>query len=50
MGKEGEKSRRPEELIEICNGPGVVAHAFNLSTREAEADRFLSLRPDWSTE
>jgi hypothetical protein len=27
----------------------VVAHAFNLSTREAEAGRFLSSRPAWST-
>jgi hypothetical protein len=30
--------------------PGVVAHAFNLSTWEAEAGEFLSLRPAWSTE
>jgi hypothetical protein len=30
--------------------PGVVAHAFNLSTREAEAGGFLSPRPAWSTE
>jgi hypothetical protein len=28
----------------------VVAHAFNPSTWEADAGRFLSLRPAWSTE
>jgi hypothetical protein len=28
----------------------VVAHAFNPSTREAEAGGFLSLRPSWSAE
>jgi hypothetical protein len=32
------------------NQPGVVAHAFNPSTREAEAGGFLSSRPAWSTE
>jgi hypothetical protein len=30
--------------------PGVVAHAFNHNTREAEAGGFLSWRPAWSTE
>ena len=30
--------------------PVVVAHAFNPSTREAEADGFLSSRTAWSTE
>jgi hypothetical protein len=30
--------------------PGVVAHAFNPSTREAVAGGFLSSRPAWSTE
>jgi hypothetical protein len=30
--------------------PGVVAHAFNPSTWEAEAGEFLSSRPAWSTE
>ena len=30
--------------------PGVVAHAFNPSTREAEAGGFLTSRPAWSTE
>jgi hypothetical protein len=29
--------------------PGVVAHAFNSSTWEAEACGFLSSRPTWST-
>jgi hypothetical protein len=28
---------------------GMVVHAFNPSTREAEAGRFLSSRPAWST-
>jgi hypothetical protein len=29
---------------------GVVAHAFNPSTWEAEAGEFMSSRPAWSTE
>jgi hypothetical protein len=29
--------------------PGVVVHAFNPSTREAEAGGFLSSSPAWST-
>jgi hypothetical protein len=29
---------------------GVVVHAFNPSTREAEADGFLNSRSAWSTE
>jgi hypothetical protein len=34
--------KRPDEA-------GVVAHAFNPSTGEAEAGEFLSSRPAWST-
>ena len=30
--------------------PGMVVHAFNPSTWEAEAGEFLSLRPAWSIE
>ena len=38
-GLESKFIKRPEAK------PGVVAHTFNPSTREAEASRFLSLRP-----
>jgi major histocompatibility complex class I len=34
---------------ELVVEPGVVAHAFNPSTREAEAGEFLSSRAAWST-
>jgi hypothetical protein len=37
------------EIISLQIAPGVVAHAFNPSTWEAEADGFLSLRLAWST-
>ena len=35
-------------IISAC--PAAVVHAFNPSTWEAEAGRFLSSRPAWSTE
>jgi hypothetical protein len=41
------KLKMPVEKINY--EPGVVAHAFNPSTREAEAGGFLSSRPAWST-
>jgi hypothetical protein len=44
------KSLKKKRKKEIHLQPGVVAHAFNLSTWEAEAGGFLSLRPAWSTE
>jgi hypothetical protein len=36
--------------VRVDLGQAVVAHAFNPSTWEAEAGRFLSSRPAWSTE
>jgi hypothetical protein len=38
-----------EVFKELQERPGIVAHAFNLSTQEAESGRFLSSRPAWST-
>jgi hypothetical protein len=41
--------------LKPCSGkktaflPHVVVHAFNPSTQEAEAGRFLSSRPGWAT-
>jgi hypothetical protein len=47
------KGRNNVQLIycsKTCLMPGVVAHAFNPRTWEAEAGGFLSSRPAWSTE
>jgi hypothetical protein len=50
FGKPSEKSERGRaRKEEERKSRAVVAHAFNPSTREAEAGRFLSLRPAWST-
>jgi hypothetical protein len=38
------------KLLKNKSKPGMVARAFNPSTREAEAGGFLSSRPAWSTE
>jgi hypothetical protein len=43
------KAQNKERILKAVRGPGVVAHAFNPSTWEAEAGRFLSSRPAWST-
>jgi hypothetical protein len=42
--------RYVESHIETYSKPGVVAHAFNPSTWEAEAGGFLRSMPAWSTE
>jgi hypothetical protein len=42
--------RSAGELRRDMTEPGVVVHAFNPSTWEAEAGGFLSSRPVWSTE
>jgi hypothetical protein len=52
-GREGGRERGRERLLYLLRAfeeLGVVAHVFDHSTREAEAGRFLSLRPAWSTE
>jgi hypothetical protein len=41
---------REDQTIKNRKELGVVAHAFNPSTWEAEAGGFLSSRPSWSTE
>jgi major histocompatibility complex class I len=51
MGGFGQRKGKGE-IIVISNNkvvPGMVAHAFNAYTQEAEAGRFLSSRPAWST-
>jgi hypothetical protein len=50
--KRGENSRATQRGFVSRNriSRAVVAHAFNPSTWEAEAGRFLSSRPAWSTE
>jgi hypothetical protein len=45
--REKKKKKKKEEEEEE---EGMVAHAFNPSTWEAEAGGFLSSRPAWSTE
>jgi hypothetical protein len=45
----GEKHLK-ERNSRVKLSQAVVVHAFNPSTREAEAGGFLSLRPAWSTE
>jgi hypothetical protein len=40
----------PKEMAQkLGMQPGVVVHSFNPSTQKAEAGRFLSSRPAWST-
>jgi hypothetical protein len=48
-GGEGGRGKKKEKRKEKKKKLGVVAHAFNPSSREAEAGGFLSSRPAWST-
>jgi hypothetical protein len=41
--------KKKKSNFKKSNKPGVVEHAFNPSTWEAEAGGFLSSRPAWST-
>jgi hypothetical protein len=51
VGPEAVACRQPPKmLVRTKVLPGMVAHAFNPSTWEAEAGGFLSSRPAWSTE
>jgi hypothetical protein len=40
---------RMKKIFKDMSQLDVVAHTFNPSTQEAEAGRFLSSRPTWST-
>jgi hypothetical protein len=42
--------RKENKPLKEKESRAVVAHAFNPSTWEVKAGRFLSLRPAWSTE
>jgi hypothetical protein len=46
--KRKRKRYSPTIPLKSITLPGVVAHVFNPSTREAEAGRFLSSRPAWN--
>jgi hypothetical protein len=48
--KERKEKNRTGQNKKVLEKPGVVVHAFNPSTWEAEAGGFLSSRPAWSTE
>jgi hypothetical protein len=49
--KQWSRSKGKSVFKNVEYKPGVVAHAFSPSTREAEAGGFLSSRgPAWSTE
>jgi hypothetical protein len=43
------KIQHLKKLLNSTDKNNVVVHTFNPSTREAEAGRFLSSRPAWST-
>jgi hypothetical protein len=49
LKKECAGGERKQPCVKREEKPGVVAHAFNPSTREAEAGGFLSSRPVCST-
>jgi major histocompatibility complex class I len=49
MEVEGSGVQRSLLPTKQVQGPGMVAHAFNPNTWEAEAGGFLSSRPAWST-